>query len=363
MHGYMDPYITVVMPVRNEARFIAETLDQLLDQDYPADRFEIIVADGMSDDGTRDIVCNVMRRHPQVKLFDNLKRVSSAGRNVGFRSGRGDYFLVVDGHCYIPDDRLLRNVADCFEKSGADCLGRPQPLDPPGLTLFQKAVALARGSRLGHGSDSMIYGDYEGFASPVSNGAAYRREVFDKIGYVDEDFDAAEDVEFNYRVEKAGLTAYTSPKLAVLYYPRGNLRGLFRQMMRYGVGRCRFIRKHPTALTINQLVPLFFVLGLIMLGLTAFLLLAVGASLPFLLIGSVYALYFIILVVEAVCVAATQRAEYLPLLPMIFLTVHVGIGCGFLKALGVFLNSTGSAGASHCLSTSLEKRAADEPSK
>ena len=143
----MRPFITVVMPVRNEARFIGETLGQLVAQDYLPDRYEIIVADGMSDDGTREIVLDLSRQHPQVRLLDNPKRLSSAGRNVGFKKGQGDYFLVVDGHCYIPDNQLLNNVADCFEQSGADCLGRPQPLDPPGLSDFQKSVALARASK------------------------------------------------------------------------------------------------------------------------------------------------------------------------------------------------------------------------
>jgi len=275
------PFITVVMPVRNEARFIADTLGQLRGQDYPKDRFEILVADGMSDDGTRDIVARIAKDDERVRLLDNPKRRSSAGRNMGFRAGRGDFFVVVDGHCHIPDDKFLCNIAECFEKSGGDCLGRPQPLDPPGLTPFQKSVALARASRLGHGGDSLIYGEYEGFASPVSNGAAYRREVFERVGYVDEDFDACEDVEFNYRVEQAGLKSYSSPKLTVRYYPRENLTALISQMRGYGRGRTRLYRKHPALLSLSALVPACFaggaaafaaLLGLdLIFGLSAFL--------------------------------------------------------------------------------------------
>jgi GT2 family glycosyltransferase len=257
------PLITVVMPVRNEARFIADTLEQLLGQDYPKDRFEILVTDGMSDDGTRDIVSRIAEEDGRVRLLDNPKKRSSAGRNVGFKAGQGDYFVVVDGHCHISDNQFLRNISECFEKSGAHCLGRPQPLDPPGLTPFQQSVALARASRLGHGGDSLIYGDYEGFASPVSNGAAYRQEVFEKVGYVDENFDACEDVEFNYRLEQAGLTAFTSPSLTVRYYPRESLQALFAQMRRYGRGRTRFYHHHPKALSLSALVPPCFVGGVV----------------------------------------------------------------------------------------------------
>lgn len=332
-------FITIVMPVRNEERFIADTIGQLLSQDYPTDRFEIIVADGMSDDATRAIVTEIAKNHPQVRLLDNPGRRSSAGRNVGFKNGRGDIFLVVDGHCYIPDTQLLNNTVACFEKSGADCLGRPQPLDPPGLTAFQKAVALARASKLGHGGDSLIFGQYEGFASPVSNGATYRKEVLDKVGYVDETFDACEDVEFNYRVAQAGCTCYTSPGLTVRYYPRENLRGLMRQMLRYGMGRRRFTRKHPKALTLNQLIPAGFVIGLILLAVSGLWTLVFGPFFPvssllsqvFSLLSLVYLLYLLIILAESIRIAAKNGLHYFRWLPCIIFTVHFGLGWGFVR--------------------------------
>jgi cellulose synthase/poly-beta-1,6-N-acetylglucosamine synthase-like glycosyltransferase len=327
------------MPVRNEARFIQETICQLLSQDYPSDRYEILVADGFSDDSTREIIEKIARQHPQVQLLDNPARRSSAGRNVGFKSGRGDIFLVVDGHCYIPDNQLLNNTVACLEKSGAACLGRPQPLDPPGLTEFQKAVALARASKLGHGGDSLIFGQYEGFASPVSNGATYRREVFEKVGYVDESFDACEDVEFNFRVEQAGLTCYTSPGLTVRYYPRENLRGLMRQMLRYGSGRRKFTKKHPTALTLNQLIPAGFVIGLILFAASGLWTLVFGSFFPvssllsqvFSFLSLVYILYLLIMLAESIRIAAKNGWHYFRWLPCIIFTVHFGLGWGFVR--------------------------------
>jgi len=321
------------MPVRNEARFIGDTLMQLVTQDYPADRYEIIVADGMSDDGTQKIVLDLGIEYLQVKLFENPKRLSSAGRNIGFMNGRGDYFLVVDGHCFIPTNNLFRNVADCFAKSGADCLGRPQPLDPPGLSDFQKSVALARASKLGHGGDSLIFGEYEGFASPVSNGAAYTRKVFDKVGYVDETFDAAEDVEFNYRVEQAGCKCYTSPFLTVRYYPRENLRGLFRQMTRYGKGRRKFTRKHPQALTVNQLIPAGFVIGLCLLALSLVLFFVAGITAPLLLLAVPYGIYLLLVNAAAIKVAFKDGVKYAVTIPAIIFVIHFGLGLGFVKQL------------------------------
>jgi len=238
---------------------------------------------------------------------------------------------VVDGHCFIPNNQLLRNVAECFEKSRADCLGRPQPLDPPGLTNFQTSVAIARGSRLGHGGDSLIYGEYEGFASPVSNGAVYKREVFQKIGYVDETFDAAEDVEFNYRVEKAGLKCYTSPNLTIRYYPREDLRGLLKQMVRYGRGRRRFMRKHPEAMTLNQLVPPVFVVGLCALNLSLLLFVIMGAKMPLILTGIPYVLYVLMVFGESIRVMAQNGLVSGMPIPAILSIIHFGLGWGYLR--------------------------------
>jgi cellulose synthase/poly-beta-1,6-N-acetylglucosamine synthase-like glycosyltransferase len=283
--------------------------------------------------------------HSQVRLLDNPKQLSSEGRNVGFRNGTGDIFLVVDGHCFIPERNLLKSVVDCFEKSGADSLGRPQPLDPPGLTLFQQAVAYARSSRLGHGGDSLIYSDYEGYCSPVSNGAAYRKEVFEKVGYVDGFFDAAEDVEFNYRVEKAGLICYTSPRLTVRYYPRTSLGGLFRQMKRYGMGRYRFIMKHREALTITQLFPAGFVVGMLALLISACCSLSNPATQRLsdsatMLLSAVYALYILVVLTESFILATRNGWVYLKYLPLIFFTVHFGLGWGFLTAATACNTST-----------------------
>lgn len=325
------PFVSVVMPVRNESRFIADTISQLLQQDYPAERYEVIVVDGMSDDATREIVTKIALNHSQVRLVNNPGRRSSAGRNVGFRNGKGDIFVVVDGHCYIQDDQLLKNIVDCFEKSEADCLGRPQPLDPPGLTVFQKAVALARGSRLGHGGDSMIYGDYEGFSSPVSNGAAYRREVFEKVGYVDENFDAAEDVEFNYRVAKAGLTCYTSPRLTVRYYPRENSKSLMNQMIRYGKGRRRFTRKHPEALTLNQIIPAGFVIGIFVLLFFLGLFVTTGVVIPLVFASIPYGIYLLLIACEALKVLFREGLQSAAAIPAILFVVHFGLGYGFIS--------------------------------
>jgi len=345
------PFLTIVMPVRNEARFIKTTLHQLLAQDYPQDRYEIIVADGESTDDTQQLVLEMAQRHAQVRLMENPGRFPSSGRNLGFKNGRGDIFVVIDGHCYIPDHQYFKAIVFCFEKSHADCLGRPQPLDPPELTPFQEAVALARASRIGHSGDSFIYSLFEGFISPVSNGFAYKKEVFSKTGYVDERFDACEDVEFNYRVEKAGLKCYTSPELAVRYYPRENKQGLFKQMNRYGQGRFKFIRKHPDSLDLNQFIPALWVCGLLFLLILGLWILNFRPTsfwspitMTFGGLSIIYGLYLLVILVESFRIGMNKGFRYVRFLSSIFLVIHFGLGYGFLKegVLSIGLTRKGS---------------------
>ena len=322
------PFITICMPVYNEVDFIEKTVNMILAQDYPQDQFEIIIADGDSNDGTIEIIKKLQNKHTSIILRKNNRKKSSSGRNICFQTGRGDIFVVIDGHCYIPDNQLFKNIIYCFEKSGAQCLGRPQPLDPPGISNFQKAVAIARNTTIGHGSDSLIYSDYKGFISPGSNGAIYKREVIEKIGYVDESFDACEDVEFNYRVEKAGFKSYMSPALSIAYYPRENIKSLLKQMIRYGEGRINLLKKHPDMFSFTGFIPLFFVLGFIVTLLSSI----VSKSLMSLL-AIPYLIYFIIVSFFSIKLCINNKTNYFITYLKIFATIHAGLGIGQLVGI------------------------------
>jgi len=318
------PSISVVVPVRNEAAFIAGTLRQLLGQDYDARQFEVLVADGGSTDATRDIVAALRRRHANLRLLANPGGWSSAGRNVAIRAGRGDLFVLVDGHCDLDNPHYLNDLADAFEQSGAACIGRPQPLDVAGATPLQRAVALARASRLGHHPASHIYSDAEGFVPPQSVAIAYRRAVFETIGLFDESFDACEDVELNHRVAKADLPCWFTPKVRVRYQPRGTLAGLCRQMFRYGRGRARLLRKHPDTFSVGGFLPAAFLLGLAFGPLAAWL----WPALWFVYFG-VVGMYSLAVVTISFALSLHEKSLF-PLLPPVFLAVHFGAGTGVL---------------------------------
>ena len=318
------PFVSAIVPVRNEAAFLAETLHQLLEQRYDAGRFEILVADGRSSDDTRAIVAALQARYAHLRLLDNPRRWSSAGRNVAVRAARGDIVLLIDGHCELNNPYYLRNLADAFAESDADCVGRPQPLDVSGANRVQRAIAAARASRLGHHPASHIYSDRPGFVPPESVAVAYRREVFERVGLFDERFDACEDVEFNHRVAQAGLTCWFTPRVRVHYRPRSSLSGLFRQMFRYGRGRMRLLRKHRETFSLPGFVPAAFVAGVV-----AGPLLVCWSSLLAILYVGILGVYAAAVVLASLALCVRERdVRLLPIFPLVFLMIHAGAGAG-----------------------------------
>lgn len=320
--------VAVVMPVLNESAFIGRTLEQIYLLEYPMERVEVVVADGGSTDNTRAIAESFKGRFGSLRVLDNVSRYPSAGRNVGIRHSTALCVIVLDGHICLPAKQLFRDMIDIFERTGADCLCRPQPLNPPDIDEFQAAVAACRKSLLGHRPGSEIYSDAEGFVDPTSSGAMYRRTVFDEVGRFDESFDACEDVDFNYRVRRAGLKAYLSPKLKVLYYPRESLAKLWRQMFRYGKGRFRFAYKHRAWSLTEWLAGagaaafvFFFCLALVSPTAREIFVTATG-------------LYILALIFFSAYLAARERHMGCLLLgPLIFPTIHFGLGFGFLSGL------------------------------
>jgi succinoglycan biosynthesis protein ExoA len=323
------PFISVIVPVRNEAAFIGKTLRQLLDQNYDSDRFEILVADGQSTDGTREIVRELQASYAHLHLLDNPKRWSSSGRNLAIRAAQGDIIVIVDGHCEFDDANYLANLANAFEQSGADCVGRPQPLDISKASTLQRAIALARSSRLGHHPDSFIYSDVEQIVPPQSVAVAYRRSVFAAVGLFDETFDACEDVEFNHRVARAGLRCLLSPRIRLHYVPRSGLGSLFRQMARYGRGRVRLLRKHPETFSLAGFLPAAFLLGMVIGPAISWL----SPWLVFAYAGCLGAYVLTVLLFSLSLAIRGRDWRLLPVLPLVFAAVHMGAGTGILQEL------------------------------
>jgi len=261
--------LSIVVPVRNEEAHLGAVLEQLSEQSLAAEKYEILVVDGFSDDNTRGVVQAAADKFGNIRLLDNPKHRSGPARNVGAAAAQGRYLLFVDGHCDIPDKDMLSSVLKAFI-GGEKCLSRPQPLLMEQAPLYGKAVAMARKSWLGHQTGSKIYQEKDRHCNPLSAGCGYTLELFRELGGVDEDFDAGEDLEFNLRVHRSGIKALHSHNFTVGYFPRCSFHALFRQIYRYGYGRARMAHKHQATFS-----PISFALGMFGLSLITLPLLSV----------------------------------------------------------------------------------------
>jgi len=322
------PKISVVVPIKNEEKYITTTIKYILNQDYPDEKLEIIIVAGESDDRTDEIIDDIAAKDGRIRVIHNPRGFSSAGRNIGAKNAVGGIITFIDGHTYIDNRMLLRNIVETMKEKNVSVLSRPQFLDTPENSFFQKAVSLARKSPIGHGLDSTIYTKEDKYVNPTSSGATYKKEVFDRVGGFDERFDACEDVDFNYRIAQSGYKSFTSMKLAVFYYPRESLTGLFKQMARYGVGRFRLARKHPSTLSIGTILPPLITAGLPFLTILSFL---INFLLyPFLLVTGLYVLGIL---GSSLAVSLRNGISFFPTLPSIYIVIHFGMGWGFLSEM------------------------------
>lgn len=318
------PVVSVVMPVRNEAGFIERSLRSVLGQDYPADRMEVIVADGMSDDGTRELVHAAAGHDTRVRLVDNPGRIAPTALNAALARARGTIIVRVDGHTEIASDYVRQCVSE-LERTGADNVGGR--MEAEGSGTVRRAIAAATSSPFGVGGARFHYSEAEEWVDTVYLGA-WRRTTFDSVGLFDEELVRNQDDEFNYRLRAAGGRVLLSPKIRSRYYGRSSLSSLARQYFQYGLWKVRVLQKHPRQMRPRQFIPPLFVATLLMLALGA----PVARAARVALVGGA-GTYALATLVASGLVAF--RAGFPPalLLPMVFAILHVSYGVGFLAGL------------------------------
>lgn len=255
-----DPVVSVIMAVRNEAVLIARGLGAVFDQDYPTDAMQIIVADGMSDDATVDIIRTMPQAH-RVTLVTNSARTTATGLNLALRRARGDIVVRVDGHTIIAPD-YVRRCVELLAITGAKAVGGP--MRPVGTTRMGCAIAAATSTRFAAPTAFHVSGRGQ-FTDTVYLGA-WRRETLEAAGDFNEALAANEDYELNYRIRRKGGQIYLSPALRSTYFARASLGDLARQYFRYGIGKAQMLRLYPASLRLRQLVAPAFLSALILGG-------------------------------------------------------------------------------------------------
>ena len=325
--------VSVVSPCRNEVRFIRAFVESLLRQQTNGLRCEYLIADGMSDDGTREILAGLRAEHPEIQMIDNPEGIVSTGLNRAILAASGEIIVRMDIHTEYASDYIAACVRTLLE-TGADNAGGP--MRNVGRGYVGRAIAAGFHSPFSCGGARFHREDFEGWVDTVTYGC-WRRTKLLEIGLFDPALVRNQDDELNLRLTKAGGRIWQSPRIVMAYHPRESLGKLFLQYFQYGFWKVRVIRKHRLPASWRHLVPGSFLLWLVLAPACAGVMKLSGHPAAALLAlsawGMTLALYGIATVAASIHLAAGKGLDLLPLLPVVFCVYHFGYGGGFLSGL------------------------------
>lgn len=328
------PYVSVILPIRNEAQYIERSLSAVLNQDYPKDHLEVIIADGMSTDQTRSLVEDLASQHPQIKLevVDNESQIVPTGINLALQLTKGEIVIRVDGHCVIAPD-YVRNCVNHIRNNDVDCVGGY--IHSVGETPIAEAIAIGMSSPFGVGNSAFRTMPGKSTLTDTVPFPAYTRQIIKCVGMYDEELVRNQDDEYNYRIRSMGGKILLANDVHSTYFNRASYMRLWQQYYQYGFWKVRVLQKHPKQMKLRQFIPLIFVL-------TLFVSLLIYLDPALRLLSFIVPLsYFIANLSASLVTASKYNWRYLPHLPVIFSILHLSYGLGFLNGLIKFWNRWG----------------------
>ena len=322
-HAPTDPLVSLVLPIRNEARYIESGLGAIDAQTYPRDRIEIIVVDGGSTDGTLEVITRRMSTDSRIRLLGGPGVNTPAAMRIGAEAASGDIIVKVDGHGSLNDRFVEVAVGALSADPRLGCVGGL--IRPLATTNVERAIAIARFSRIGVGRGVYTLSRRAQETDTVQCGA-YRRQALDDAGGFDPDMAYGEDEELNHRVRRAGWRILLHPAMQFSYHVRPTLDALFRQYFRYGRARVAVVRKHPSFFKLKHAVPAALVLGL---GTSVVLVPFRGWLVGLALWGG----YIAFVLFGAIILAVQHRFARPELVAASLVALHAGYGLGTLRGL------------------------------
>ncbi len=325
----MTPQVSIIVPCRNEHAHVAAAVKSMLAQQGVGGEFEVIVADGHSDDGTRHLLDQLAASQPRLRVIDNPRRIVSSGLNLAVAAACSEVIVRMDMHTTYAEDY----VACCLQAlahSGAQNVGGPALTQTNGY--FQSANALAFRSPFAVGGARFHDPAYAGWVDTVTYGC-WRKQTLLDLGLFDEELVRNQDDELNLRLVRSGGRIWQTPAIRSWYAPRARLADLFKQYMQYGYWKVRVIQKHRLPASVRHLVPGAFMATLI--GLTALAPFLGAARWGLAVLVALYVLANL----AASLGTCRERANwrFLPIMPCVFAAYHFGYGWGFLRGVVDFL--------------------------
>ena len=315
--------VSIIIPCKNEENYIEKCINSILNSNYPKDLISIYVCNGLSTDKTEEIVNKYIKINPQVYLLINQYQTTPKGLNLGLRAAKSDVKIILGAHSEVDPNFIQENVNILQQHSEVGCVGGV--IKNVFENRTSEIIGAAMSSPFGVGNAHFRTGDKEGIVDTVAFGA-YRKEVFEKIGYFDEELVRNQDDEFNFRMIKNGYKIFLSQKIISLYYVRASFKKLYKQYYQYGYWKVFVNKKHQTVTSIRQLIPLFFVIFIFQGFVTSFF-----HSYILLLNLFVLILYSVLAFIFASKVITNLKNVFLVILA--FLILHLSYRTGYLKGI------------------------------
>jgi glycosyltransferase involved in cell wall biosynthesis len=320
-------HVSIILPCLNEAKNIRFCLDSVVASDYPKDKLEVLVVDGQSDDGTREIVCEFSKRYSWIKLLENVRRITPVAMNIGIQSAKGSIVMRMDAHTVYPTNYISKLV-EWLIRSKADNVGGISIVRPANQSPKAQAIAYALSHPWGVGNSHFRIGAAEPKWVDTVPFGCYWREVFDKIGKYNEALVRNQDDELNHRLIKQGGRILLVPEITSFYTARESLKKVWTMFYQYGYFKPLAARSVGTVMTARQLIPSIF---LLCLGLAAlFAAWSDSMAVVFKAIVIVYAVIDFAVAFRA----GLERGLHCGLwLLVVFPIVHLSYGIGYLRGL------------------------------
>lgn len=313
---------SVLVPCRNEVKYIENFIKNVIDFRSPKGGFEVIIIDGMSDDGTREILFKLKNEFSHLKIIDNPQKTVPHAMNLGIKEAKGEYIIRADVRCIYPKNYLI-DLIELSKKTGADNVGGILiPFE--GNSYVQKSIALAFKSIIAMGGALRERNDFFGETDTV-HGGCFRRELLLRIGMYDEEMVRNQDDELSFRLRKMGGRIIQDSKIKVKYYPRSKYWHLFKQFLQYGYWKVVVIKKHPSQTSLRHFLPAMLILGFISLSILGIFSRIAWHGFILYTIS-----YFLPISIESLRLTYKKSLKLGPGALVAILLIHFGFGIGFI---------------------------------
>ena len=324
--------ISIIIPCRNEEKYIAKCLDSIIAQDYPIDNLEVLVVDGMSKDKTVQVIKSYNEQPLSIKILKNPKKITPCAFNLGIKYSKADIIMIMGAHSAY-ERAYISKCIKYLNKYNVDNVGGISIALPGDEKILADSIALALSYPFGVGNAYFRIGLKEPKYVDTVFGGCYKKEVFEKIGLFDEDLVRNQDDEFNLRLIKNGGKILLVPDIISYYYVRDSLHKLWKMYFQYGYFKPLVAKKIRGVLTWRQIIPSLFISSLILA-----LLLSFFSKIFFWLFLFILGLYATVNFSLSLIISIKKKdLRLLPFLIASFITLHFSYGFGYLKGIWDFI--------------------------